>query len=368
VIDSLEVLSAKSNELMATLGKLGWQTDSLSSAISIYKNAVLEKNYVPTVYDLPDSPEVDGLIKYCYRMMCREWRTVYRVGLFENATDYDLRSSYPSVIKDFPNTDDCKIQYSKKLIASHIGVCNGIVHINKDYHPIVSEDGKNRVGSYPDVITTEQWSYLVHYGVGSFEMEDGYFITFADLEDKPFYDMMQNLYAMRESGGLHKTLAKSTSVGLYGYLSQEYPEKYGDYFHPLYSILTTSRCALKVGKFIENNLLQQDLVSVTVDGLVATKNIPLPDMNDIGEWRKERVNALILSIGHQYVSDKKDRLQNTYATMIAAIKEHPNRGMYNDVLLNRGLMNTNRVFKKFPSKGNDILENVYTSEPVGESK
>jgi hypothetical protein len=361
---NLDGLVQKSNELMQTIQELGWQTNSLSSSIAIYKNAVLDKEYIPTVYDLPDTPEAEGMIEYCYEAMCREWRTVYKVGHFTGAVDYDLRSGYPSIIRNFGNTSEATIKYSKKLQRCDFGVCKGKLNLIKDYHPIVNEYGQNVLGEYPDIITTKQLGFIYHYGYGSFEMEDGFFINFNDPDDKPFFDMMIGLYQMREFGGLKKTLAKNISVGIYGYQSQEYPEKYGDFFNPIYSLMTTTGCSLEVGKFIESNQLHSDLISVTVDGLVATKDVPIYSNNAIGEWRKESVNALILSVGHQYLADKKDSNQNTYSDMIEAIKKAPSKNYFNDVLLNKNMMNTNREFPKFPKTGYDLLEKVYESNPI----
>lgn len=362
---SLTDLQVLAHDLMTTLSELGWNSKSYSSPIAIYNEAVLKNEFIPSVYDMEDSPEIDGMLDYCYKMMNREWRAVYQVGHFE-AFDYDIRSSYPSVVKDFGNTSECKVKYSKSLQRCDFGVCKGIVHITQDYSPIVNAKGQNVVGSYPDIITTRQWAYLVHYDIGSFEMEDGYFLTFDHPDDKPFYKLMTDLYKMREHGGLCKTLAKAISVGLYGKFGQEYPERYGDYFNPIYSVMATSGCAIEVGKFIMQNNLRSDLISVTVDGCLSTRNVPVSNENVIGSWRKDKVNALILSIGHQYLADKMDSNKNTYSTMIEAIREHPNKSYFNDVLLNKNMMNANRIFKSFPKTGRDLLEKTYRSEPYAD--
>ena len=368
-INDLYGLKSKGDELMNTLKELGWETNTLSSAIAIYDDAVLEKEFIPSVYDMEDTEEVDGMLDYAYKLMCREWRSIYKIGNFTNAIDIDIISGYPSFIKDFGNTSECDIQYSKKLIKSDFGICKGIVHINKDYSPIVNPNGQNVIGSYEDYITTEQWAYIIHYGIGSFDMEDGYFLNFYDKEDKPFFDLMTNQYNMREHGGLRKTLAKNISVGIYGYQSQEYPEKYGNYFNPIYSVMTTSRCSLKIGKLIEEFNLKDNLISVTVDGLLTTKDIELDTTKQIGGWKKEKVDALILSCGHQYITNhanenKKDTYQNTYDKMITEINNHPNKVIYNNVLLNKNMSQTNRLFRNFPKNGRELSEKIYTSEPI----
>lgn len=365
---SLEELMSKANELMHTLKDLNWNVSSLSSAIKIYDEAVLSREFVPSVYDMEDSAIMDEMLGYAYKMMCREWRTVYKVGNFSNATDIDIRSGYPSIIKDFGNTSEYKVKYAKKLIQSDFGICKGKLHLNQDYHPVVNARGQNVVGDYEDYITTEQWGYITKYGIGTFEMEDGYFLTFDHPDDKPFEALMNNLYSMREFGGLRKTLAKNISVGVYGYMSQEYPERYGNYFNPLYSIMCTSRCSLKIGKLIETYNLKPNLISVTVDGLLIDKDIDLDTTNVIGGWKKEQVNALVLSVGHQYIesADKstKDAYQNSYQSMIAEIEAHPSKTSYGKVLLNKNMAQTNRVFKSYPRSGRDLLNNVYESESI----
>jgi len=175
---------------------------------------------------------------------------------------------------------------------------------------------------------------------------------------------MVNLYGIRAFGGLKKELSKSTSVGIYGRMSEEHPEKYGKLFHPLYSVLTTSRASIKVGKFILDNHLDKDLISVIVDGCMSTKEAPCENTKEFGSWRMDKVDSLILSIGHQYYSDKKDSSQNDYTSMMDAIQRNPNKQIYNDVLLNKNMMNCNRNFKSFPKTGKDLLNNVYNSDPI----
>jgi len=58
---NLNELNYLSGSLLHTLNELGWETETLSSAIAIFDDAKLSREYVPTVFDMPDNPEVDGL-------------------------------------------------------------------------------------------------------------------------------------------------------------------------------------------------------------------------------------------------------------------------------------------------------------------
>jgi len=361
-VNTIEELTNKGNELLKALDEMGFNPVKLSSAVAIYDEK-LKTQKIPTIYDLSD--EGMDFCDFAYKLMGREWRTVYEIGHWDKATDYDLRSAYPACIKDFRDTSKCKFWKSKTLQKSDFGILKGTIDITSDFSPIVNEYGENIKGKYPDYFTTGQIGFLYHYGLGTFELEEGRYLKFLS-DDKPFEKMMLDLYHSRELGGVKKTFAKSVSVGIGGRFSQEHKEKFGSYYNPIYSVMTTSGVSLAVGKFIMNNNLVPNLISIMVDGVLADKDIPIEDNKVIGDWRKEEVNALVLSLGNQYVKDtsgtsKKDVHLNTYDTMMKSIKDHPNKNIYNGVLLVKEMLETKRTFSDYPKTGKDLLNNIYTS-------
>lgn len=366
-VSTAKEIESKGNYLLQTLFELGFNPTKLSSAIAIYESQ-LENAYIPTVFDLPDSQVVDDMVATCYKAMNREWRSTYRVGHFPIAWDHDLCGAYPSLVRDFGDTNNCKIWYAKSFQKCDFGVVNGKIHIESDYSPIVNINGENVRGTYEDVFPVEQIGFLYRHKLGTFDLKDGYFLKFND-DTKPFYKLMTDLYKMRQHGGIIKTFAKNVSVGFNGKFSEEHKEKFGKYFNPIYSLMTTSRMAIRVGKLIWENNLFNDLISVMVDGCSSTKEVPCENTKEFGTWRSEKVSALVLSTNNQYVTngnevDKMDARKNTYSSMLQEIKAHPNKSVYNDVLLDSNMHALNRVFKNYPKTGKDLLETVYTSEPL----
>jgi hypothetical protein len=300
--------------------------------------------------------------------MNREWRTVYKVGHWENAYDLDLRSGYPSVVKDFHNTSKCKFWKASTLQKSDFGILKGTIDITSDFSPIVNAYGENRKGKYEDYFTTGQIGFLYHYGLGTFNIREGRYLKFLT-DEKPFEKTMHELYTLRSLGGIKKDFAKSVSVGIGGRFSQEHKEKFGSFYNPIYSVMMTSGSSLKVGKFIMENDLAPYVISIMVDGFLSEKSATVNDTGIMGDWRIEKVKALVLSIGNQYVesesgTNKKDAHLNNYSTMIEAIKAHPNKSVYNNVIIAKDLAETKRIFKDYPKTGKDILNHSYTSMAI----
>lgn len=365
----LSDLYAKGIELLTALDAMGMgNTPTLASAIAIYSKTVLDHASIPHLYDMPD--EALDALEYVTPLLTREWRAVYQVGCWQKgtdrvATDIDIHGAYPSLVSNFGDLSDCRIWHTKSYEPCDWGVFKGKVTIFGD-SPIVNDDKQPVKGTYHDVLTTDQWAYLNKYKRGHFEPEDGWLIKYARLEepiDKPFYDIMDTLYKQRQAGGLISDFSKSVAVGLIGYLAQTYEEKHGEHYNPFYSVMATSRCSLKVGRFIEDNGLWPDLISVIVDGLLVGKSIEIPDNGLMGTWHGESVNALVLSIHHSYVGTKHPD-NHTFEHMMAAIKSHPKMGSFNNAILAEELHISNRRFLSFPKTGDDWINNVYKSEPL----
>lgn len=358
-VETLEDITAKGNELLKALDEMDLHPTKLSSSIAIY-DEVLNSNYVPTIFTMNDA----GLdfCDYASHLLSREWRCCYRIGHWPKAYDYDVRGAYPSVIANLGDTSDCDFWYAKLLQRCDFGVVYGEIDITSDYSPIVNREGKNVKGKYEDYFTTEQIGYLYFYKQGTFKIKDGWFLEF-HTDDKPLFQIMNDLYTKRELGGVKKDFAKAVSVGIGGRLAEEHPEKFGNYYNPILSIMTTSRMSLKVGKFIENNNLEPNLISVVVDGTLCDKEIQTNEPPIMGNWKIEQVPALVLSLGYQFVGTKKPG-NITYGEMMAEIKTHPNKTAYKGILLNPNMLNNNHVFREYPRRGNDLLKNIYESRAI----
>lgn len=365
----LNDIYGKGIELLTALDEMGMgNTPTLASAIAIYSKTVLDHTTIPHLYDMPD--EALDALEYVTPLLSREWRAVHQIGCWQKgtdreATDIDLRSAYPSLVSNFGDLSDCKIWHAKKYEPCDWGIFKGKVTIFGD-SPIVNKDKQPVKGTYPDSLTTDQWAYLNKYKRGHFEPEDGWLFKYARLEqpiDKPFYEIMKTLYEQRQGGGFKSDFAKSIAVGLIGQLAQTYENKHGEHYNPFYNVMATSRCSLKVGRFIEDNALWDHLISVIVDGLLIDEHMFIPDTGKMGSWHGDVVNALVLSIHHSYVGTKHPD-NRSFEDMMAAIKTKPNMGAFNNVTLIEEMHTSNRQFDSFPKTGEEWINNIYKSKPI----
>jgi hypothetical protein len=96
---------------------------------------------------------------------------------------------------------------------------------------------------------------------------------------------------------------------------------------------------------------------------LSEQQFTLEDDGKMGSWSSELVNSLTLSIGHAYTGSKHPD-NRTFEDMLMAIQVNPKLSSYNDVVLNKELHTTNRVFDEFPNTGEDWITKVYNSKAI----
>jgi hypothetical protein len=280
--------------------------------------------------------------------MTREWREVYQIGHWNKGEifDYDISSAYPSLIANLPDIRIANYFSSRTLPDKYSwGLLKGKLNITAKVSPFPKDD-------LPDLITTEQLWLLKRWKLGTFEMEQGWFFEAFGKYSYPLRETMISLYNAKQSEDkLVALIAKGISVGVYGRLAQRYDEgRLGDDFNSVYALLTTSRCAIKVCDFIYRHGMENDVISVTVDGTLTTKRVNV-EGNGMGSWRlNEPTPALVLSILYQWLGDKKPA-DMKYEDIIKLIKERPDSSVYGDIDLNLIEHNGN-----FPKTGRELLE------------
>jgi hypothetical protein len=366
--ETLEEIKSKGGALLQMLDELGYNPTKLSSAISIYDENVLNTKYLPTIHDLDQDGQ--DFCDFARPLLHRELRACYKIGHWRPNSDrqawrYDIRAAYPSIVKDLLDTNEATYWQSNKYEPkADWGICKGKITITTDgYSPILNQEGIPIKGTWEDLITVEDWGYLNKYKIGHFELEKAHWAKFHSTI-KPFQKIMSELYQMRQKGGLIETFAKAISVGLIGRFGQEYEDRVGTLNNPIYSILATSRIPLKVGKFIMENQLANDLIAVVVDGFEASKYVPTIDNKQMGDWKvSDSVNLLAMSLGYLFVADKTP--QNiSYSQITNEIKAHPNKSCYSGILINANMLKNNRLFNKFPKTGQNLLDNIYESKAM----
>lgn len=272
--ESAQELEQWGYQVLEALSQLNIYPDRLTSPVSILTDTI-DTSKLPTIWSCNENL-IDAML-YADNMAGYEWRTVYKKT--DDGNWFDLNSAYPSFIAELPNTDHCKVYHSDKPLKADFGIMKGKVTSTVKVTPL------NLSVPY---FTLDEIRWLYNHDAGTFKMDDGYFIMFEN-GDKPYKDIVNKLLELKSSGEpLVKHLAKQMSVGISGKLDQTNKDgSMGDLYNPILAAIVRSKCRLAVADFIYSHNLQDDLISVLVDGVRATKNIDLPDKVKPGEWRGE---------------------------------------------------------------------------------
>lgn len=366
-IDNPTELVDLAHRVVAALETFGCQVTKLTSPIAVYSQALNRLSF-PRVCDLP-SNALDMIIQ-CATIMTQEWRQVYTLGHWDASqiSDYDLNAGYPSIIMNLPDIHAAKFFSTDSMPSEYSwGVLLGRLRIDKPVSPFMYQGNDTADccprGSWNRLITTDQLWLLRRWGIGDFELANGWFFQLPKVFAYPFKQTMERLYQARDNPNeLITKCAKAISVGIWGKLAERYNNgKLGDNYNSIYALMTTSRCMVKVADFIYRNKLENDVVSVMVDGTLATKKLPIVNRRVMGTWRmNEPSNALVLSTLYQWLSDKRPG-NMTYPEIMALIKANPKLSCYGDVDFN--LLDHNRKFERLPKNGGDLIANKYHSEP-----
>ena len=186
------------------------------------------------------------------------------------------------------------------------------------------------------------------------------------------------------------------AVGVVGkFLERHDDDTVGKYYNPLYAAQARTRTMLQVASLIYKNNLQDSLIHIGVDSVMTSKKVEIPQQSGMGCWREENIGAtLVMSSGRVYHGNKKPQGLN-YDQIVKLINDKPNESYYTMGLmrpqtlaesiqindfdglgrmkdtdssfdLNLLKIDQDRLFKKFPKTGKELLTNKYTSDPIRE--
>lgn len=258
-------------DLMAGLEKLGIYPDKLTSPIGLFAEQ-LDFEKLPTIYNFPET-HIKAM-NYAEAIMGYEWREEFKEG---EGYHYDQTSSYPFFIANLPDTRHGTI--SRKQKPCQWGIVKGKLTLGTKNHRVLPIDIN------AEYFTTEEIDWVEKHNLGIFEVEDGYYFNFNG--GKPYKPIVDRLIQARQTDdAMASNLARKIAQGLSGYLDQRNKDgSMGKLYNPILAALVRSRCRLAVGDFIFDNALQDSILAVTVDGVVATKKLDLPAISKPGEWR-----------------------------------------------------------------------------------
>lgn len=426
-----------------TLSELGLHPVSLTSPISAFNKEVLSKLDLPTVDDMPD--EVAQLSYEC----CKgSWIECFKIGYFEDTLDFDIRSAYGSELAQLID-----FRYGKWIhgIPENIyctnaiyGYCKGIVTINKPFSPIFYKSNRTNftpTGTWETVLTKNEIDFIRKWKLGTFEIKDGWWRipneeteqfgnnlatgitkTLLDIINRPLLPMIHNLYSKKQqsSSSFEDNIIKRIISGIWGKMIEILPEnaqkrllKQGEKYilNPVWACQTEVGVRLRVAEFILSNNLQDNILSITVDG-VLIKNIDQPYLNlllskvagspdplsaaennkAMGTWKlSHHCPSIIISSGVQTLRDKRSAANFSlqYDWLLEQINKKPKAKSYSikglspvtlakaitqDRLQDLGNLETisreidlqcevKRCYPVEPHNGKELLTGQYDSEP-----
>lgn len=283
VLDVFKVAD-KGDYLLSVLERMGLNPRRLTSAASIYKECVLDKMPIPTIWNMPEEclPMMEMATNYV-----REWHGDYQSGDWdkERTYKYDLTSAYPSVLAEMPNLAYAKYLPYDKCCKYDWAILKGRLKLTNLLSPVVDGHGKNLYGEYDDaVISSYDWDCINRWHLGAFEPQSGWALV-VEKDVKIFGYIMRRLYDYRGGNPIRDALAKAMAVSVWGKFLEMHGEEYGDYFNGIYASMVTSKVRARVCDFIYEHNLQDDVLEITVDGVRTKKLISVTTQRKFGEWR-----------------------------------------------------------------------------------
>jgi hypothetical protein len=349
-------------QLLKTIDNMGMRPSKLTSPAAIYEESILRLMPIPTIYNLPDTAL--PMLEWCWNHI-REWRSIYKIGLWQpgEAYDYDLSSAYPSLIAKLPNISKAEFIHTDGSIPVNAtwGIVKGQITINANVSPVVATDGTLRKGTYSDLIPVEEWACIKRRGIGDVKPSEGWF--FKVPYHQPLFEYpMKRLYSYRGKTELMDDFAKSSSVCVWGKFQEMHGDKYGDFWNSIYACMVASRCRIKDCDFIYDNKMEHDLIAVRVDGCISTVKADIPTSKTFGEWRlNPPTPVMTLTNTFQWAGSNRPNGRDVNQ-MIQDVKDHPKSKHWGGIHL--AMLDNDREFKSLPKNGADLLNKHYDSIPL----
>lgn len=391
--DSLDNVVGLTNQLLADLKTIGIVPSKLSSPVAMVSD-LLKKFKLPNYTTIPDD-----VGQFAWHCCGKTWTEAIATGHFEQAFDYDIHASYPSVLANLLDHNYGQFVHGIQPPPNACyGWCHGRVTINKDVKisPIVYTDADDHLytptGSWDTYLTRQEVEFILAYGLGSFDIKDAWWWV-PHKRVYPYQLLMLDLYGKRPQSELLNRIIKRMQTGIYGKTLQVFPEgTFGDYFNPIYGAQIESQTRLKVARFIYDNSLENHTLHIATDGILTDKQVALLKSNGMGSWRLDSSGpALVVSSGVLFYGTKKP-CQLYYDEAMELIKAKPKASEWSKAIkrtmtlgdmalgfAEMGEIKTvytgfslpvdhDRNFERLPATGGELLTNRYDSIPLEASK
>jgi len=299
---------------LAGLNKINLYPRHIISCGNISEQYIIKNADIPTIKDIPLS--IIDMSWYSYR---GGWFDTWQRGFFPKAYQYDIKSAYPSVMKnllDIRQGEWCYYVDEKQ----DLGILKVI--LNKGEDSCISTKLNNTTASpsiYPYIdeettnyITLSEYKALKHF----YNIEVIKAWTFIPTTKVyPYREAVNTLYNLKEKSRNDKAkyiVLKQIYNSLYGKTVQKTKQgnyyKTGSLFNSLYGSEITAGCRLQMWNLIKEN--KKHILSIMTDGVITDKKIKNINIgNNLGDWSIEHDNeeVIILRTGVYQFQDEKPK-------------------------------------------------------------
>ena len=385
------------------LTRLELHPTTLSSPIAAYQKEILSTLDLPKPEDIP--PEAQF---YAHKCLHGGWMEAHQIGHCPKTWDYDITSAFSFHTANLIDTRFGTWFKSDKFYSPSkvpYGFCKGIVDVEKDFNSVTythkNKDGDMidyaPVGERPDYLTNAHIRELYDNGEGRFKLENAWYWKPNGELIYPLREHIERLFGWKQYlKGFERDIIKRILVGFTGKLTETFTGKDGDrvpgklYNLPWYSWVQ-DQTKLQVANFVIQNHAEDDLLSIEVDGLKFSREIPIKSSEEMGDWRLNMVApAFIVSSGVGCIQGKDGRgaFALKYDWLKSQIEANPNAQEYiltklSPVTIGNALKNhkldklgelemseravvlseSKRMYEEYPVKGSDLL-NQYKSKAM----
>lgn len=276
-IEQAELIESTGNVLLSAFIKMGLHPRKLTSPVAVWQDCVMNYLNLPNYFDIPKEAGV-----LAWNCGSKLWTEAYQIGYWEEAWDYDLISSFPSVAKELIDTRHCawvnSSNYIQEACYSYC-YCKVVIYDHVKVSPIIYADEEGNLstptGTWKTYLTKGEIDFIKEWSIGEVEIIDGWW-AIPNKVVKPLEIVMGRILACREDGdSLIRSLAKRISVGIYGKFGEEHRERFGRNFNPVWFAEISTQVRLGVARFIYENKLEDNLLHVSVDGVLLDKEVKL---------------------------------------------------------------------------------------------
>ena len=268
--DNVFMIAEFGEQLLEALAKMKLYPTKLTSPVAIWEQCVMNHLNLPTGFDAPEEA-----MEYAWYCSGKLWTEAYQIGYWEQAWDYDIVASFPSVARDLIDIRHCKwVKANHYIMEAIYGYCKCVVTIYPEttVSPIIYIDDKGNLstptGTWETYLTLAELDFILKWAIGKVEMIDGWWVIPLK-KSKPLQIAMARLLIYKDSDDeLVRMLAKRMSVGAYGKFGEEWADRFGKHFCPAWFSEISTQVRLQVAEWIYENKCQDHIIHISVDGVL----------------------------------------------------------------------------------------------------